>query len=126
MTGSQNPRGRLQQIRTKSIRRHDLDVTVPLQKQVDAYKDIFTEAAAGQHPPRHAGDIPAVRVGSVGGTLYLMADGDVYRGALAAGAESIRCMVIKCSDMPDFLVRHVQCNHRPTGISQLLRAEPRF
>jgi len=120
VTGHQNPRGRLQQVRTKSIRRHDLDVTVPLQKQVDAYKDIFTETAAGQQPPRHAGDIPAVRVGSVGGTLYLMADGDVYRGALAAGAESIRCMVIKCADMPDFLVRHVQCNHRPTGINPLL------
>ena len=68
MTGSQNPRGRLQQVRTKSIRRHELDVTIPLQKQVDIYKDIFTEAAAGQQPPRHAGDIPAVRVGSVGGT----------------------------------------------------------
>lgn len=110
--------GRLRQVRTASIRCHELDVTVPLQKQVDVYRRIFAEAAAGQ--PRRAGDIPAVRVGSVDGATYLMADGDVYRGAIAAGMESIRCAVTKCADMPDFLVRHVQYNHRPTGINPLL------
>ncbi|MDE0091138.1 MAG: hypothetical protein OXP12_07275 [Thaumarchaeota archaeon] len=118
MTGGQNPRGRLQHVRTTSIRVHELDVTVPLQKQVDSYRSIF-EAAAGR-PPRRAEEIPAVRVGSVGGTIYLMADGDVYRGALAAGAESIRCAVTRCADTSDFLVRHVQHNHRPTGINPLL------
>ncbi len=122
MTGGQSPRGRMQHVRTASIRRHELDVTVPLQKQVDAYRLMFAEAGAGQQQqqPSHTGDIPAVRVGSVGDTTYLMADGDVYRGALAAGAESIKCTVIKCADVSDFLVRHVQYNHRPTGINPLL------
>ena len=118
MTGVQNPQGRLRQVRIASIRHHELDVTVPLQKQVDVYKRICAEAAAGQ--PHRADGIPAVRVGSVDGTTYLMADGDVYRGALAAGAESIKCMVTKCADMSDFLVRHVQYNHRPAGINPLL------
>ncbi len=115
---AESTQGRRRQVRTASIRYHDLDVTVPLQKHVDAYRRIFAEAASGQ-PPR-AGRIPAVRVGDVGGTLYLMADGDVYRGAMAAGAESIRCTVIKCADVSDFLVRHVECNHRPAGINPLL------
>ena len=110
--------GRLRQVRTASIQYHELDVTVPLQKHVDAYRRVFSEAAAGQ-PPR-ADMVPAVRIGDVGGTPYLMADGDVYRGALAAGAESIRCAVTKCADESDFLVRHVKCNHRPAGINPLL------
>ncbi|MDE0090991.1 MAG: hypothetical protein OXP12_06510 [Thaumarchaeota archaeon] len=118
MTGGQNSQGRLRQVRTASIRRHDLDVTIPLQKQVDVYRLIFAEAASGR--PRQTGGIPAVRVGSVDGTIYLMADGDVYRGALAAGVESIRCMVAKCADVSDLLVRHVQYNHRPVGINPLL------
>ena len=118
MTGRQSPQVRSRQVRTASIRHHELDITVPLQKQVDAYRRVFAEAAAGQ--PHQAGRIPAVRVGDVDGTLYLMADGDVYRGALAAGAESIRCAVTKCADASDFLVRHVECNHRPAGINPLL------
>ena len=115
MTGGQ---GRLRQVRTGAIRYHELDVTIPLQKHVDAYMRIFAEGASGQ--PHRAGSIPAVRVGNVGGTLYLMADGDIYRGALAAGAESIKCTVTKCADASDFLVRHVEFNHRPAGINPLL------
>lgn len=118
MTGGQNQQGRLRQVRTASIRTHELDVTIPLQKQVDAYRRIFDEAASGRQGQTDR--IPAVRVGSVDGTIYLMADGDVYRGALAAGAESIRCAVTKCADASDFLVRHVQYNHRPVGINPLL------
>ena len=118
MTGVQNPQGRLRQVSTASIRYHELDITVPLQKHADAYRRIFDEAASGR--PHLEGRVPAVRVGSVDGTLYLMADGDVYRGALAAGAESIKCMVTKCSDASDFLVRHVEYNHRPAGINPLL------
>ena len=114
----QNTRGRLRQVRAASIRCHELDVTVPLQKHVDAYRRIFAGAASGQ--PLQADRIPAVRVGDVNGALYLMADGDVYRGALAAGAEYIRCIVTKCPDASDFLVRHVQCNHRPAGVNPLL------
>ena len=121
MTGGPSTRGRLQSIRVASIRVHELDVTVPLQKQVDVYRRMFDEAAAGGWPPPHRpDDIPAVRVGSVSGTTYLMADGDVYRGALAAGAESIRCVVVRCADMSDFLVRHVRHNHRPAGFNPLL------
>ena len=119
MTGGQDRQGRLRQIRTVSIRIHELDITVPLQKQVDVYRRIFVEAAAGL-PPRLADGVPAVRVGSVDGATYLMADGDVYRGALAAGAESVRCIVTKCAGIPDFLVRHVQYNHRPAEINPLL------
>ncbi len=119
MIGGYGARGRLRPIRTASIRVHELDVTVPLQKQVDAYRRVFEEEAeAGR--PRPEDGVPAVRVGSVGGVPYLMADGDIYRGALAAGTESIRCAVTKCADISDFLVRHVRYNHRPAGINPLL------
>ena len=38
---------RPQQVRTASIRIHELDVTVPLRKQADVYRRVFDEAAAG-------------------------------------------------------------------------------
>ena len=115
---AKNTQWRLRQVRTASIRYHDLDITVPLQRHVDAYRLIFAGVSAGQPSP--ADGVPAVRVGYIGGTPYLMADGDVYRGALAAGAEHIRCVAMKCADASDFLVRHVQYNHRPVGINPLL------
>ena len=115
---ARNQHGQLQQIRSASIRRHELDVTVPLQRHVDVYRRIFAKTVSRR--PRQAEGVPAVRVGDVDGTPYLMADGDVYRGALAAGAESIRCTVIKCADASDFLVRHVQCNGSFAGINPLL------
>lgn len=104
-----------------SIRRHELDVTIPIQKQVEVYRRIFAGPSDGMLLTKEGvGGMPAVRVGDVGGALYLMADGDVYRGARAAGAESVTCAVIKCADESDFLVRHVQHNHRPVGTNPIL------
>jgi len=104
-----------------SIRRHELDVTIPIQKQVEVYRRIFAGPSDGMLLTKEGGRGHARGQGGRRGGRPLP-DGRRRRvpRARAAGAESVTCAVIKCADESDFLVRHVQHNHRPVGTNPIL------
>lgn len=101
-------------VKLDEIRQHDLDVTVPVRRKAAAWQKRAALEGAG------AGRLPPIRLGTIrGGPLYLMGDGDVYRGCVAAGLESAACEIEECPTVGGFLVRHVQCNGQPAGFNPL-------
>ena len=145
-------------VRLKDIVLHPLDMSVPIERQVNVYSAMAGGAAARSLPPVRVGfwierdggggagangrggggPKPTSGAGRngrprSGGTddirelteyvpkkYYLLADGDLYRGYLRAGAaKDVECIVIKCNGEADFLARHALVNQRPTAYDPL-------
>ncbi|MDE0265774.1 MAG: hypothetical protein OXK17_01915 [Thaumarchaeota archaeon] len=149
-------------VRLRDILVHPMDVSVPIERQVNVYSAMAAGSAAHGLPPVRvgywvdysdvadgggstgakngstAGQRPGPNAGRSGrpGTVgadglreleeyvpkkyYLLADGDLYRGYVRAGAvKAVECTVVKCDGEADFLARHALANQRPTGYDPL-------
>lgn len=136
-------------VRLKDIEAHPMDVSVPIERQVNVYSAMAAGAGARILPPvrvgywiDHDSDGGAAAGARVGGgdgrpgsggadhtgepaeyvpkKYYLLADGDLYRGyRRAGGVKDVECIVARCSGESDFLARHALANQRPTAYDPL-------
>ncbi len=94
------------------IKRHELDITIPVRKQIETYRNVAKNDPAS---------LPVLRVGQIdNGEYHLLADTDAYMGAMEAGIITAKCQIDTCTDESDLLIRHVRYNCRPVGCNPLL------
>lgn len=124
MTVKHSKRWWFDHIKYAHIQRHSLDVSIPIRKQIEVYKQVALDGDKDLPP------IKVAKIAAAGGKVqyWLLADVDVYLGVAAAAHDQsiaekpvmMKCQIEACDDMTDFLIKHVRYNQRPVGFNPLL------
>jgi len=97
------------QIPINDIHIHKINVTSPIKKQVDIYRNI------ANHTPEL---LPVIQLGRISDKLYILTNLDVLFGIKQSNLTSVQSEVIDFKNEAEFIIEHVKLNKNPTGFNQ--------